>query len=292
MTHSSISDRLLGYFSNQVLVFLQNHAWPGKHRFFIWLCKHRSQTLIEHKINKKAFLVPVDEWCFWLEKGPNNYYLDEFIPFFDEINKVLLPVTFFDLGADIGTVSAIADKYCTNLQQIIAFEPNPKSFLLLKQNLQQTGKPVCCQNMAISDFDGFACFTSSNSRSIDHEGAIDTSKAGSTQVITLDKWLADRDLTVNENIAIKIDVEGQEAQAIYGAKELIRKANSAVILLEIHPDVLETTNTSPEQLFEALESIRPVKWYVPILGNQQIDRNRKFFSQFSIQQYDVIAVMA
>ncbi|WP_233267313.1 hypothetical protein [Paraglaciecola sp. L3A3] len=58
-----------------------------KHRFCVWFRKRYANRLITHKINNKPFLVPVDEWCFWLEKGANNYYLDEFIPFFRRLMK-------------------------------------------------------------------------------------------------------------------------------------------------------------------------------------------------------------
>ncbi|WP_233267312.1 FkbM family methyltransferase [Paraglaciecola sp. L3A3] len=98
-------------------------------------------------------------------------------------------------------------------------------------------------------------------------------------------------MNICPDVVIKIDVEGQEVQAINGAQKLIKDARSLVILLEIHPEVLTATSTTTEQLFTALESIRPVKWIVPILGNCKIDRNDDFFNQFPMKQYDVIAIL-
>jgi FkbM family methyltransferase len=291
MVNSNIEKRKFGWLINQIFALLQVINWPGKHRFYLWLCHNYPNRIISHKINSHVFCVPVDEWCFWLEKGPNNYYLNEFIPFFDVVNQIKKPITFFDLGADIGTVSAIADKHCDNLVQICAFEPNPKSYSLLCENLKPIAKSTHCQNVAVSNFNGSAHFSASEGRSIDHEGSIDPTRVGSTKVTTLDAWVAEQNLNFCSDIAIKIDVEGQEQQAIIGASNLIKSANSVTVLLEIHPDVLDATETSPEQLFETLESIREVKWLVPALDNCVIDRKVPFFSQFPRKQYDVIAVL-
>ncbi|MCF2947768.1 FkbM family methyltransferase [Paraglaciecola aquimarina] len=270
---------------------MQKFDWPGKHRFYLWLCKNHPNRLIAHRINKQTFWVPIDEWCFWLEKGPDNYYLNEFLPFFDAINKVNKPITFFDLGADIGTVSALANKYCKNVSLFCAFEPNPKSFKLLNENLSNISANTICQNMAVSDINGQVFFNASENRSIDHEGCIDKSKSGSTKVVTLDTWIAENNITATEYLALKIDVEGQEQQTILGAKKLIKQAKTLAILLEIHPEVLAATTTTPEQLFETLETIRNVKWLVPALGNCQINRSVDFFKQFPKKQYDVIAIL-
>jgi FkbM family methyltransferase len=276
---------------NTLLVLLQNFDVMGKHKLYVWLSKHYSHKVISHKLAEKEFVVPVDEWCFWLERGPQNYYLDEFVPFFNAINTISKPFTFFDLGADIGTVSALSNKYCPNLHAIYAFEPNKNSFQLLQHNLSGLGKNTLCTNGAVSNFSGHVAFNSSSVSTIDHEGSINVSKSGDTPVYSLDSWLAETtNCPVMPFVVLKIDVEGQELQVIQGATDLIKQADTVAVLLEIHPDVLKQTSTTAEQLFSELEKIRGFQWCVPKLNNQVIDRGRDFFEQFPLRQFDVIGM--
>lgn len=287
--NKAIQDRQFSQLINGLLVLLQKWQLSGKHRLYVWLSKHYASKVITHKLGGREFVVPVDEWCFWLEHGPQNYYLDEFIPFFTFINQLDKPFTFFDLGADIGTVSALAKQYCPNLHTIYAFEPNQHSYTLLSHNLSQLGKPYIVENAAVSNIDAYVAFNSSITSTIDHEGSIDVNTAGNTRVYSLDNWLSGAEVRrVLPYVVLKIDVEGQELQVIQGATKLIQQAEVVMILLEIHPDVLQQTATTAEQLFSELESLRTFNWYVPKLANQSIDRNREFFAQFPLQQFDII----
>jgi FkbM family methyltransferase len=287
--NKTLPSRRFSWLINCLLVLMQKLELSGKHRLYLWLSKHNANKVIKHKLGGREFVVPVDEWCFWLERGPQNYYLDEFIPFFKFINQIDKPFTFFDLGADIGTVSALAKQYCANLHTIYAFEPNQHSYALLSHNLSQLDKPYIAENAAVSNLDAYVAFHSSSTSTIDHEGSIDVSTPGSTRVYSLDNWLSAADIRkVLPYIVLKIDVEGQELQVIQGAAKLIQQAEVVTVLLEIHPDVLQQTATTAEQLFCELEKLRAFNWYVPKLANQVIDRDREFFAQFPRQQFDII----
>ena len=289
MMDFSLQGRRFSWPINGLLVLMQKLELSGKHTLYLWLSQHCPNKIISHKLGGQEFVVPVDEWCFWLERGPQHYYLDEFIPFFEFINKVEKPFTFFDLGADIGTVSALANYYCPNLQTIYAFEPNQNSFTLLSHNLKQLNKTYLCENAAVSNIDAHVAFRSSSTSTIDHEGSIDVTTTGNTQVYRLDSWLAATPTRkVLPYVVLKIDVEGQELQVIQGAANLILQAEEVTILLEIHPDVLQQTSTTAEQLFAEFERLRGFEWSVPKLNNQLIDRSRDFFTQFPLQQFDII----
>ncbi len=288
--NSDVNFHRFNRIANACLASLQKYDWPGKHRLYLWLCAKYTDALIAHELNRSPFYVPLDEWCFWLEKGPQNYYLDEFVPFFDKIKHTEQDVSFFDLGADIGTVSALANQYCPNIKQIFAFEPNPKSFAILTKNLAALPHHAFCYNSAVSNFDGLVGFSSDAKRTVDHEGAINPNIAGDTQVVSLDSWLSIKGYQTHPVVVLKVDVEGQEIQAIEGAKDLITSSKAVIVLLEIHPQVLAKTQSTPEDLLNCLDSIRSFDWYVPLLNNQVVDRQREFFEQFPTQQYDLIAV--
>ncbi|PKG93078.1 FkbM family methyltransferase [Paraglaciecola sp. MB-3u-78] len=283
--------RLFGNGINSLLVLLQKRVWRGKHAFYLWLSKRYGSKVITHRIEGRAFNVPVGEWCFWLEKGPENYYLDEFLPFCNLLTELEKPFTFFDLGADIGTVSSLVATHCNNLKNVIAFEPNTKSFEVLAVNLENIRQSSMCINAAVSDFEGFATFHADSERLNDHEGYIDNSGEGDTKVTSLDIWSAKQtDISIEETIALKIDVEGQEIQAVLGAKSLIKNAKKVIILIEIHPDVLARTNNTPDDLFAITEQIRHVDWIVPLYNNTPINRNLPFFEQMPVGQYDIIGI--
>jgi FkbM family methyltransferase len=269
---------------------MQRFDWPGKYRFYQFLCKTFGHYVIQHKIAAKPFVVPVDEWCFWLECGPQNYYLNEFVPFFEMINQNDQAFTFIDLGADIGTVSVLANFYCSQLSNIFAFEPNPQSFRLLQTNLHNIDKPSFEINAAVSDFDGQVCFSRSSTSTIDHEGHIDVSRTGDTAVFSLDTWFKLNPNELAPLLVIKIDVEGQEAAVFKGASQLIKNAKKIIVLLEIHPDVLNASNMSAEDLFEQAEVLRDFNWSIPLLKNQIVDRTIPLFTQVPCAQYDIIGV--
>jgi FkbM family methyltransferase len=277
---------------NKLFVLLQCTEWRGKHRFYLWCVKHFGHRLIAHKIDDRQFLVPLVEWCFWLEKGPQNYYLQEFGPFCQLLANLERPFTLFDLGADIGTVSSLVAAKCTNLNNVIAFEPNPRSFRLLHSNLKQMKCPTLAVQGAVSNFNGNASLTANLARVNDHEGHIVAGEEGDVTVVSLDQWIKEHsDIVLCETLVVKIDVEGQEQQVMAGALDMFKRAETLILLLEIHPDVLRDTHTTAEALFTQAEASRKFTWSVPAVG-RQVDRSRYFFEQFDEIQYDVIGISA
>ncbi|MDG6096181.1 FkbM family methyltransferase [Alteromonas sp. ZYF713] len=281
--------RALPGWLNRLVVWSQLHDVKGKYAFYRWMCKHYPDCYVCYQFDQASFVLPVDEWCFWLEGGPDNYYPDEFGPFCDLLNN-LGPFSFFDLGADIGTVSALVSRNCARLQNIVAFEPNPGSYAMLNYNLAGLEAPALAVNQAVSDFDGMVSFTTSNSQTGDHEGHILPGSTGDTRVTSIDSYLADNVISLADILVLKIDVEGQEVPAVKGALASIQRASGVVLLLEIHPEVLASKGQTPEDMFGEIESILDVSWFVPMFGQRKVDRLQPFFNQFPAQQYDVIAL--
>lgn len=293
MSSDHIADVNVKKFPKTINWFLrtwQTSNLLGKYKIYQWLKKNYKGTLIEYNIDNRAFLVPVDEWCFWLGKGPENYYLDEFEPFCEALNQLNQPFVFFDLGADIGTASSLVAYNCPKLQNIIAFEPNPSSHHILSYNLAQISTAFISENKAVSDFNGYAYLNISNDTTTDHEGNIERNNNGNINVVSLDSWCTDKKVEHPKNLVLKIDVEGQERNTIHGAANLISHAQNVIILIEFHPDVLNSKKETPEDLMKAVEKIRSIKWMVPSYNNAPIDRSCEFFEQFATRQYDIIGI--
>ncbi|MFT2090383.1 FkbM family methyltransferase [Paraglaciecola sp. 2405UD69-4] len=217
--------------------------------------------------------------------------MNEFLPFCEVLNQLNRSFTFFDLGADIGVVSSLIASHCPKVHNFIAFEPNPHSFETLRANLEQINKSVVCINAAVSNFDGSAKFHFNHKRANDHEGYIDEKAKGSTEVLTLDTWHSKQtNCCLEGTLVFKIDVEGQELAAFEGASSLILNAESCIVLLEIHPEVLDRVGQTPEDLFTSAEKLASFKWYVPELGNLPVIRSIPFYTQFELKQYDVIGI--
>jgi len=273
---------------NSFLVWLQKSDVKGKYQFYHRTKKLLGERYIVHS-GKSHFAVPYDQWCFWKTFGPEGYYLEEMLPFCQLLENELEDFVFFDLGADVGVVANLVSIHCPALTQIFAFEPNPKSFELLKLNSEMSKLPFRAEHQAVSSFEGKVKFSFDSTVASDHEGHIKVEESGNTPVTSLDFFVANNEIALPKELVIKIDVEGQELEVIKGAKRIISASEKTIILLEIHPDTLERDNLSPEAIFEELEKIREVKWHVPLL-NKNIDRSKNFFDQFPLQQYDVIAI--
>ncbi|MEE4382506.1 MAG: FkbM family methyltransferase [Pseudomonadales bacterium] len=233
-----------------------------------------------------TFIVPAAEIFFWIVGGPMRYYMDELGYFFATLQNWHEPFILIDAGADIGTVSMLTHYHCPNLARIIAIEPNPRAFRLLEQNLHELPIPVELVPAALGEEAGQASLSADPTRLNDHEGQIYLSADGETDVLAVDSLLTEPPA----NLAFKLDVEGMEVAVLRGASRTIRSAARVALLLEVHPDVLDCAGQTPEALFEAAESLRPMVWHVPLLGNRKVDRTTPFLSQLPRRQYDVIGL--
>jgi len=275
---------------NYLIRFAQCNEVPGKYRFYE-ATKHKfNRSLITYNIKGSEFSIPWDQWCFWKNYGPENYYLEEILPFTQTLNDQLDSFDFIDLGADVGVVSALVNKYCIALNNIIALEPNPTVFNVLKQNLLNISTRHLAFKSAVSNFDGYGQFSFQSEQGSDHEGHLVNNSTGKTEVTTLDSLIDKHGIVLAKNLAIKIDVEGQEKAMFSGAKNTIKKADKVIVLLELHPEVLTRDKQTAEDLFREAEKIRSFKWLVPIQDNKPVIRRLNFYDQFPVQQYDIIGI--
>ena len=150
-------DRFLG--------FLSRARYPKKFAIFYLLDeKSLLSGAIRHKVGPYEMIVPADEFYFWKVCGPKNYQKKRVYRFAKILNSLESKFALFDCGADIGTVSVLIRWLCPNVQEIIAFEPNPNSFSYLCNNLQRLNIPNRAINAGVSNTDGFANFTFSTGK--------------------------------------------------------------------------------------------------------------------------------
>ena len=171
------------------------------------------------------------------------------------------PIDIVDLGADVGTVSlGLHVRLPGRIASITALEPNPNSYPLLTVNLAPLPFPTTALEAAIGASTGRARIVSDAKSGSDHTGHIVPDENGEIPVTVLDDLVepADRPLLV------KIDVEGQERASIIGGRKALASRPCVIVLIEIHPTILKSTDSTPEEIMVEAEAIRPSTGGTPI----------------------------
>jgi FkbM family methyltransferase len=138
---------------------------------------------------------------------------------------------FIDGGASYGYWSIRASRF---YDRIYSFEPDRKTFKVLKANLRMNGiRNVTPINAALGMERGKTRFfeqgNGESSILANHMG-----KNASGSIVTIDMVKID-DLDINPDM-IKLDVEGAELQALFGAKDTIERCGPE-LLIEVHEPV-------------------------------------------------------
>lgn len=143
---------------------------------------------------------------------------------------------FWDVGANIGAISLIAATRCAH---VVAFEPDPRSLKLLRENIRFNG---------LANIEIVPCALGATQSSVTlHQAKV--SNTGMTSILPdwaaavgqvqvpvqrADEFLAEHpDLTPT---ILKLDVEGAEHLVLQGAPELLRTGRVRAILFEDRMD--------------------------------------------------------
>jgi len=155
------------------------------------------------------------------------------------LRKMKDPV-FIDVGAHLGAYTLAFSKIS---KLVVAVEPNPINYLLLRKNLVlnkiKNCIPVRC---ALSNYDGTAYLYLSKFSDLHslHKDRLDVAlDIIPIQTRTLDK-LALRELKLNKIDLVKIDAEGAEVEILEGMKETIERYKP-ILIVEVFQRNLEKT---------------------------------------------------
>jgi FkbM family methyltransferase len=170
--------------------------------------------------------------------------------------------TCIDVGAHLGYFSLVAAKYS---RQVIAFEPSPSTFRLLKRNMELNpalAKKMRAEEYGLSNRQGsFTLYTSKAHPDLASLQPIEVSD-GITQEImltTLDSCVLDEDSPVG---FIKIDVEGAELSVLEGGKNIINK-HRPVIMLELIESHQQRFNHTCADVVAFLQSFGYAPYLIP-----------------------------
>lgn len=195
----------------------------------------KSSSFLKHEFNKSQIY-----FCGHIfNVNKENYYLAESIirnnsyekATIDAIHSILKDdSTFLDLGANIGIISIIASSALGENGRIISFEPHPNTFDSLEKNIIQNNltKIIIPEKIAITNKFGnfiFLEYADAQKNLMIHEEE-DPARFGddflnSTTVkgMSLDDYFNGK--SSKRVDLVKIDIEGQELNSLYGMEEII-----------------------------------------------------------------------
>jgi len=137
---------------------------------------------------------------------------------------------FIDVGANIGKYSIILGKKLNDTGKVLAFEPMPEIFKILKKNIDLNNlQNIIPIEIALGDEEGYIEFylDKENVGGGGHSLVKKTENKIKVQVKKLDNIL--KNLKIKNVDLIKIDVEGAEADVLKGAEKTLKKYHPRII---------------------------------------------------------------
>lgn len=143
--------------------------------------------------------------------------------------------TIVEVGSNIGSGTLVLAKLVGSKGLVIAFEPNPIAFAVLKENLRcYTNVRVYGRGVGLTV--GEATLSMASGFADKSATLVGTRRKGSiavrVNVVTLDEVVSNLGREVDLFV---IDAEGAEFQIILGGANVIRHSQKARVVIEFHP---------------------------------------------------------
>ena len=157
--------------------------------------------------------------------------------------------TIIDVGANVGWYTIIASKLVGKNGSVIAFEPDPENFALLKRNTLANGcDNVILEQKALSNASGTLTLYLDESNKGMHSTVFDWKRGGiKVEALRLDDYLENRFKRVD---FVKIDVEGAEPMVLEGMKRTIESQPEIRLVVEFAPERVVAAGHQPEKYLE------------------------------------------
>jgi len=162
----------------------------------------------------------------------------------------------YDIGANIGYNSIITSKLVKESGKVVAFEPEPTNFKLLKFNLSKNNcSNVVCESLAASDEVGATHLYLNEDNLGDHR-MFKTSlrrKRIRIQQIDIDSYPP---ASTEKIDFVKIDVQGAEHRVVSGMEHVISNNRDIIkVALEFWPNALDMAGNSADHLISLMAKL-------------------------------------
>jgi len=179
--------------------------------------------------------------------------------------RLLMPeMVFVDVGAHVGTLTLAGARRVGSGGKVVAFEPTPTTFNLLKKTLTLNGLNSVTAHQA-------ACGSRQERRTLfiarvlghsslfplepnnDSEPAADEAETLSSTVVTV--LALDDFFNPKEHVdVVKIDVEGAELEVLAGMSRVIKDNPNIAVIAEFGPSHLKRVGIDPPSWLQAFEA--------------------------------------
>lgn len=207
------------------------------------------------ELNKQYFKVK-NHWC-WDEYDRQILETKNYI--YNSYKYFLTPKsTYVDIGAWVGKTIFFAAEL--GGKRIFAVEANPLNFELIRENcsMNKLTENVYVDNLCITDKDnetiGFDGFNNEVNTSFISCIGGDKWQIPSKKLIT---YLTENNLIENEDLFIKIDIEGAEELILEDLEKLSQK-DTVSILLSLYPTFMKNKYETCEKLLEICSKFKYV----------------------------------
>jgi FkbM family methyltransferase len=163
--------------------------------------------------------------------------------------------TFIDVGANIGYYTVMAAKLVGPRGRVIAFEPDPENFALLKRNIEANGfTNVILEQKALFNKPGTLKLYLEETNKGGHKVFQFGQPRPTVEVeaVRLDDYLKNDQRTVD---LIKIDTEGAEGAILEGMRETLGRHQNVKLVVEFFPLLLRSFGSDPAAMLGDLRSL-------------------------------------
>lgn len=181
-----------------------------------------------------TMFIPPDPHFFGFVLGTHEHHITELL-----LHNVRHDDTCLDVGANIGYFTSILAQLVGPFGEVLAFEPVPENFAVLKQNAElaaQRGLRIQTIQAAVSSQPGELKIIRQQWSTYHQVAAIDKDAPGVERIpaVTLDDVIsrlpADRSVSL-----LKVDVEGHELPVVIGLQRSLAANRVRRLVIEITP---------------------------------------------------------
>jgi len=198
--------------------------------------------------------VPGNEWrmaAYHAFRGPLEPGLTKYF------RRILKPeLVVVDVGANVGFYTLLAAKQLQGHGKIYSFEPTPRTYRILRDNVQINGLlelgMIELYQLAVTDRKGSAQLSVYDA-DCGHNTLFGDEQANrqiEVSTTSLDEILEDR----QQVDIVKIDAEGAEPLVFRGMRGVIQRNPAIRIVLEFAPSLLQRAGTRPLDFLREIES--------------------------------------
>lgn len=241
----------------RVLELTRYRGWRLVEALRPWLVP--AQPFVAQVEGHRMLLDPHEAYNWRLFKW-GMAYAEEYRPFCAMVRPGM---TVVDAGANVGVFTLAAARRVGPQGKVIAFDPLPRNYRYVVANTVLNGYGnVVVEQQAVGDRDGemeINLFGGDNVSVSDEVTGGDGKEPITVPCCRLDTYL--REHGVERVDVVKVDVEGAEGAVLEGMTETL-KAQKPAVIMEVHPDFLQSVSGSPREVLGRLQALGYRIWHL------------------------------